>query len=274
MLLLIGIIVGLILGLTGAGGSVFAVPLLMLFAGQSMSEAIGISLGAVASSTLYASLRNLRNNTLLWAPIIILAIAGMITASIGKWLSTQLPQLGILLAFNALALVIAARMWLSAKRDPVSATVVRASSLSVAAESGLLCRFNANGKFELRPRCMFGLIFGGLVTGLLSGLFGVGGGFLIVPLLLFLTHVSMAQAISSSLVIITFISGSGFVSHLLLGSNTQQTMNWAAFFWVAGGGVIGMFAGQRLSRFIAGAKLQQGFALCLVLISVLTLLFR
>jgi uncharacterized membrane protein YfcA len=72
MLLLIGTLIGLVLGLTGAGGSVFAVPMLMLLAGLPMTSAVGISLGAVAASSFYGSLRTLCNQkrraTVLWLP--------------------------------------------------------------------------------------------------------------------------------------------------------------------------------------------------------------
>lgn len=86
MLLIIGMIIGLALGLTGAGGSVFAVPLLMLLAGMPMADAVGISLGAVAASTIYSSLRNLvqkQSAPLLWQPGVILAGAGALTAPLG-----------------------------------------------------------------------------------------------------------------------------------------------------------------------------------------------
>jgi uncharacterized membrane protein YfcA len=73
-----------------------------------------------------------------------------------------------------------------------------------------------NRQFELRPRCVSGLLVGGATVGLLSGLFGVGGGFLIVPLLLALSPISMAQAVSTSLIIIAVISGSSFISHLTM----------------------------------------------------------
>ena len=79
----IGTVIGLVLGLTGAGGSVFAVPLLMLLAGLPMNSAIGISLGAVAASSFYGSLRTLFNQnrraTVLWLPGVILAGTGAIT---------------------------------------------------------------------------------------------------------------------------------------------------------------------------------------------------
>ena len=75
MLLLIGIVIGLVLGLTGAGGSVFAVPLLMIIAGLDVHQAIGLSLLAVAASAIFGSIRNGRQQTVLWLPAIMLSIS-------------------------------------------------------------------------------------------------------------------------------------------------------------------------------------------------------
>ena len=270
MLLLIGIVIGLVLGLTGAGGSVFAVPLLILLGGLPISDAIGMSLGAVAVSTLYGSLRNLRNNTILWLPVSILAGAGSLAAPIGKWLGAQLPQSWLIIAFNVLALVIATRMLINAKRNPEATKIVRSALLSEPQNAKLLCNLSTHGQFELRPRCISGLAVGGLVTGLLSGLFGVGGGFLIVPLLLFLSQISMTQAVSSSLVIITLVSSAGFITHLSLNAHSGAAMPWALLGWVAFGAVLGMLGGQWLCRFIAGPRLQQLSALSLIAVSLVT----
>lgn len=268
MLLLIGLIIGLVLGLTGAGGSVFAVPLLVLLGGLSMGDAVGISLGAVAASTLYGSFRNWRGKNILWTPGIILAATGAITAPMGKWLGMQTPELWLLIGFNLLAIIIAARMWLSATRTPEQASVVRAGNFSLEPSPGLLCNLSKTGQFELRPRCVSGLVMGGIVVGLLSGLFGVGGGFLIVPLLLMLSPISMAQAVSTSLIIIAAVSGSGFISHIAM----TQHSDWSVLAWVVAGGILGMMLGQAVSYKIANARLQKIFALSLLLVSGITLL--
>ncbi len=270
MLLLIGIVIGLVLGLTGAGGSVFAVPLLMLIGSLPISDAIGISLGAVAVSTLYGSLRNLRNNTSLWVPVSILAGTGTLAAPLGKWLGTQLPQPWLMIGFNILALVIATRMLINARSNPEATKIVRSAQLSESQNAKLLCNLSTNGQFELGPRCISGLAVGGLITGFLSGLFGVGGGFLIIPLLLFLSQISMTQAVSSSLVIITLVSSAGFITHLLLNAHSGVAMLWALLGWVALGAILGMLGGQWLCRFIAGPRLQQLFALSLIVVSLVT----
>jgi len=269
MLLIIGMIIGLVLGLTGAGGSVFAVPLLILLAGMPMADAVGISLGAVAASTIYGSLRNLvqkQSAPLLWKPGVILAGAGALTAPLGKWLGLQIPELWLVSGFSVLAMVIALRMWLGASKNPAAASVVRAGNFAHIPSPGLICSMSASGQFELRPRCVSGLLIGGLLVGLLSGLLGVGGGFLIVPLLLALSAVSIMQAVSTSLFIIGLISSSGFISHLLMSGNND----WPLLGLVAAGGVIGMLLGQTISHKIANALLQKIFAISLLIICLIT----
>lgn len=261
----IGLAIGLILGLTGAGGSVFAVPLLLL-AGMSMADATGISLGAVAVTTLYASLRNSLSRKqvpLLWKPGLILALSGALTAPLGKWLGMQLDERWLMTGFSLLAAIIALRMWINAQQNPHIASVVRAGNFAAIASPDHLCNLNPTGQFELRPRCVSGLLIGGLVVGILSGLFGVGGGFLIVPLLLALSAVSMAQAVSTSLLIIALISSSGFISHLVMNENQQ----WDWLLLVAAGGLMGMVIGQTVSHKIANLWLQKLFAVSLLVVA-------
>lgn len=268
MLLLIGLFIGLILGLTGAGGSVFAVPLLLLLGGLPMSEATGISLGAVAATTIYASMRNKfsRNApSVMWKPGLILALSGALTAPLGKWLGMQISELWLISSFSLLAAIIALRMWINAQKNPASALIVRAGNFADTPSPDHLCRLNPTGQFELRPRCVSGLLIGGLVVGILSGLFGVGGGFLIVPLLLALSAVSMTQAVSTSLFIIALISSSGFISHLLL----SESQHWQWLLLVAAGGVIGMIIGQAVSHKIANVLLQKTFAVSLLVVALI-----
>jgi uncharacterized membrane protein YfcA len=271
MLLTIGLLIGLVLGLTGAGGSVFAVPLLMLMAGLPIADAVGISLGAVAASTFYGSVRNLVQKNaapVLWKPGVILASLGAIIAPLGKWLGLQLPELWLVSSFSLLAAIIAVRMWLSANKNPAAASVVRAGNFVQTPSPELLCTLSKSGQFELRPRCVTGLLLGGLAVGLLSGLFGVGGGFLIVPLLLALSAVSMAQAVRTSLMIIALISSTGFISHVFF----AETIPWSLLGLVVIGSVIGMIAGQMVSHKIANALLQKIFAVGLLGVAIIILL--
>lgn len=268
LLLGIGLVIGLMLGLTGAGGSVFAVPLLILLAKLPMNSAVAISLAAVAASTLYGSLHNWRKQQILWTPGFILAGTGALFSPLGNWLGLKVPEVVLLIGFSLLASVIALRMWLTATHNPESAKMVRASHFDVTSSPGLVCNLSGTGQFELRPRCLLGLLLGGATVGVLSGLFGVGGGFLIVPLLLRLAPLTMAQAVSTSIVIIAAVSCAGFFSHLLI----SPLQAWGVLAQVAVGGVLGMLLGQRISHKIANALLQKVFAVSLVVLSLVTVL--
>ena len=262
----IGVVIGLVLGLTGAGGSVFAVPLLIILLQLPMQQASGIALAAVAASALYGSLRNRGNRRILWVPAIVLGAGGVISAPVGQWLAQRLPENALLIGFNLLALIIAARMYISAVRSPEDAKVTRANPGDYTLE-GPLCRLSPSGQFQLRPRCMAGLALGGLLVGLLSGLFGVGGGFLIVPLLLFLSRIGMAQAVATSLVIIAVISSAGFVSYWQMGGALDANMLGQ----IAAGGIAGMMLGQWVSGKINHVIKQKVFAVSLVAISIVSL---
>lgn len=259
--LLIGVLVGAILGLTGAGGSVFAVPLLMIMLQLDLSQAAGLALGAVSISALSGLITQIRAGQLLWPPALVFAATGSLTAPIGKMLGDVLDEQLLLGSFSMLALGIALRMFLQAQRQPEQTHVVRAQ-LEKFATPDPICRITGS-RFELRPRCVSGLAMAGLFTGLLSGLYGVGGGFVIVPLLTFLAQLTMRQAVATSLAIISIIGTAGFLSYLL---RTPQ-IDWPMLTAIGAGGVAGMMAGHRFGTRLAGPALQKIFAVTLVLLT-------
>ena len=265
MTLLIGVLIGLVLGLTGAGGSIFAVPLLVLLLSLPVNEAVGIALGAVAVSALFGTLNNWRYKTMLWVPALILAVFGALLAPFGKWLGLQVSETLLISAFSILAIVIATRMWWQTVKHPELARVVRSGKISTDEFMKPVCRVSPTGQFKWRLPCVGSLVLGGLVVGLFTGLFGVDGGFLIVPLLLFLTQVSMQQAVGTSLLIITVVSGAGFVSY----AATSTELDWRLLGLLSAGGLIGMFIGNLVGHKIAGPQLQKIFAASLVLVAAL-----
>ena len=272
MLLIIGIVIGLVLGLTGSGGSVFAVPLLIVLAGVSIEHAIGLSLATVAASAIFGTVKLRTKQPVMWLPAIILSLSGVLAAPVGQWAGSQLSVLVLTLCFVVLASTIAILMWRKAMQCPDSATITRASDLSNSHSGAATCRLSPNGQFKLKPRCMIGLVIGGLIVGLLSGLLGVGGGFIIIPLLLFLSQVTMQQAVSTSLVVISVISTVGFISYLFIHHSSDKTLAYPLLSWLVGGGIIGMFLGQILTNKIADARLQKSFAIALFLMALMMLL--
>ena len=265
LLLTIGVLIGAVLGLTGAGGSVLAVPLLVLLLHIEPASATGLALGVVAASSIYGSIQRIRHREILWIPALTFGISGVVAAPVGRMLSTQVSPTFLIISFSVLSLAIAARMFGQSIRQPEQSIVVRANSGSGETEP-LLCRFSETQKFDWRFRCMAGLTVGGVLTGLLSGFFGVGGGFMIVPFLTQLNSVSMRNGVATSLVIIAAISASGFVTHTL-----TQAIDWQQLILLSMGGIGGMVLGSVLARWIAGAQLQCIFAATIVVMAALML---
>jgi uncharacterized protein len=265
LLLAIGVLIGAVLGLTGAGGSVLAVPLLVMLLHLEPAAATGLALGVVAASSMYGCIQRIRQREILWIPALIFGISGVVTAPIGRMLSMQVSPAFLLTSFSLLSLAIAARMLVQSVRQPEQSVVVRAGGIAGDTEP-LLCRFSETQKFDWRFRCMAGLTVGGVLTGLLSGLFGVGGGFMIVPFLNQLNSVSMRSAVATSLVIIAGISLSGFIAHTF-----TQAIDWQQLTLLGIGGIGGMILGSVLARWLAGVHLQRIFATTIVMMAVLML---
>lgn len=263
LLLSIGVLIGAVLGLTGAGGSVMAVPLLMLLLELDPVSATGLALGVVAASALFGSIQRIRHREILWIPALFLGTSGVFVAPVGRLLSAQVSPAFLTSSFSLLTLLIAARMVWQSIRQPEQSLVVRAGGGEQAATS-LLCRFSETQRFDWRFRCMAGLTVGGVLAGLLSGFFGVGGGFMIVPFLTQLNSVSIRYAVATSLVIIAAISSSGFIAHIL-----TQRIDWHQLIVLSLGGIGGMLAGSVLARWIAGVYLQRVFAVTIIAMAAL-----
>lgn len=266
LLLAVGVVIGAVLGLTGAGGSVLAVPLLLFLLQLPAAEATGLALGVVAVSSAWGAVQRIRQREVLWIPALMFGATGALLAPPGRWLAGQLPPAILLGGFAMLSLAVAARMLQQSITAPEQASVVRAGDSLAVSPEALLCRFSDTGHFDWRLRCMAGLAGGGMLTGLLSGLFGVGGGFLIVPFLNQLNAVSMRQAVATSLVIIAAIAGSGFAAHVAV-----HPVNWTTLALLAAGGIAGMLLGSVLARRLAGPVLQRTFAVAIVVMAVLVL---
>lgn len=266
LLLAIGVLIGAVLGLTGAGGSVLAVPLLVLLLKLDPAQATGLALGVVATSSGYGALQRITQREVMWIPVLLFGASGILLAPVGRWLASMSSASFLISSFALLSLIIAARMLWQSIKHPEQSAVVRAGFDTDSNKEPLLCRFSETMRFDWRLRCTLGLLVGGTMTGLLSGFFGVGGGFLIVPFLNQLNGVSMRHAVSTSLVIIAGISLSGFLSHLV----TQQ-IDWYQLILLAAGGLGGMLLGSLVASKIAGAHLQRIFAITIIAMAVLML---
>ena len=262
--LLFGLIIGFSLGLTGGGGSIFAVPLLVYGLAMPPHEAVGVSLVAVGTTALGGALIRLRRREVELKAAFLFGSAGIAGAPLGAILGAKLPTTFLLGGFALLMLLVAARMWFQAVRRPADTQQVRAGHAVLDTTSGPACRINPAGGLTLTSRCTIVLALSGLFTGFLSGLFGVGGGFLIVPALVLIASLPIQRAVPTSLLIIAIISTAGSASYLLAG---RPLAPGVTLLFVLGG-LGGMGLGGRLSRRLAGPQLQKLFATMMVSVAV------
>ena len=261
--LIFGGIVGLSLGLTGGGGAIFAVPLLVYGLGVAPREAVGISLAAVGVTAFVGFLGRWRTKQVEIRTGLVFAVAGMLGAPVGSWLSGLIPETVLLALFAGLMLIVALRMWSKA-----AATMNAGASLVCSTEEldndGPTCRRDRNGNLLLTSKCAWLLMAVGVVTGVLSGLFGVGGGFVIVPALVLFSGMAIHRAVGTSLLVIALVSISGIASYLFSG----RTISVETTVWFVFGGVAGMFLGNLAGRRLSGSVLQQVFAVAIVAVAV------
>lgn len=262
-----GSIVGFSLGLTGGGGAIFAVPLLVYGLGVAPREAVGISLASVGVTAFVGFLGRRRARQVEVRTGLIFAGAGMLGAPIGSMLAGLIPDAVLMALFAVLMVVVAIRMWIQAGSRARSESPVPHESEG----PGLLsqsCQRDGDGRLILTSRCAALLIATGVATGVLSGLFGVGGGFIIVPALVLFSGMEIHLAIGTSLLVISLVSLSGIGSYLVAGRSIGVGI--ALLFIV--GGVVGMFLGIRLGRRLSGTALQKVFAVAIVAVAIFVLL--
>ena len=250
--ILFGVFVGIALGLTGGGGSLLAVPLLVYGLEIAPREAFGISLAAVGATALLGVVPRIRAGQVEVGTGVVFAGAGMFGAPLGTWVAGLISETMLLTLFSVLMLVVAWQMWTTSQPNSEK-------SLQSASDREIRpppCQRSADGKLRLTSRCAMMLAIGGLITGLLSGMFGVGGGFVIVPALVLITGMSIHRAIATSLLVIVWVSISGVASHFAAGRGISLEVTGLFVL----GGVIGMSLGGRVSKRLPAPLLEKAFA--------------
>ena len=264
----IGLLVGLALGLTGGGGSIFAIPLLVFILGMAPQEAITLSLAAVALVSLSGVIPAARAGLVEYRVGAIFAAGGLLLAPAGVAAANRIGEQALLVSFAVLMAIVAVAMWWRAGSSPDDTRVVRASVASSDSDSaGPPCRFYPEDSvLRLNAPCSAVLTGAGIVTGFLSGLFGVGGGFIIVPALTTVTQLSIQRAVATSLLVITVIGASGLAAALLSGRTLSPTVTLAFL----AGGLGGMYIGRATASAISGPSLQKTFSVLMVLVAIVT----
>jgi len=237
------LLIGLSLGLIGGGGSILTVPVLVYLFSVDPLQATAYSLfivGATSAIGTYPKYKqgqvNLKTALIFGAPSILTVYATR------KWLlpaiPTELGQWGNFILTKSVLLMLLFAL------------------LMVAASFSMIRTQKSLGTVEAKPQSFnYPLILvEGAVVGLLTGLVGAGGGFLIIPALVILTGLPMKQAVGTSLLIIAAKSLIGFTGDL-----TEQKIDWVLLGFVTAMAVGGIIVGNQLSKKIDGNKLKKGF---------------
>ncbi len=243
-----GAVIGVLLGLLGGGGSILAVPVLVFALGLDIDQAIPISLVVVGAASAVGAVPKVRAHLVQWRLAAVFAVAGIPATFLGSALGRLLPQPVVMIGFVAVMIVAGARM------------------LADRADIGTACSVGDSG-INWR-RCAARAVPAGFAVGVLTGLFGVGGGFLIIPALVLMLGIDMQIAIGTSLLIIVANSASGLISHLGSGG----TIDPAITISFAGAAIIASLVAGRFGNRINAGKIQHWFAYLVLAVAAYILL--
>lgn len=244
--LLLGLLSGSLLGLTGAGGAIVAVPILVFGLGLPMVDAAPIALLATAIGAGTGALLGFRQGILRYKAAFVMSIAGLLMSPLGLWTAGYVPNQPLLVIFSLVLFYVSISMYHRATHVPSAAED----------ETGPPCLLDqTRGKLTWTLPCFRAMISAGGIAGFLSGLLGVGGGFVIVPALRKSTDLPMRSITSTSMGVIAVVSiGS------VLGATVEGTMNWHVGIPFAFGAFFGMLVGRSVGHRLDHHVLQRIFA--------------
>jgi uncharacterized protein len=244
----LGALVGLILALSGAGGGILAVPLLVFGMHLTVAQAAPVGLLAVGASSGLGAALGLRDGIVRYRAAALLGAVGMAVAPIGVSLAGRIANAPLLVAFSIVLAIVSFRMFRLAAGGGSGAARPSPAQLPCVVDP-------ADGRLEWTFPCFWAMAGVGALSGLLSGLLGVGGGFVIVPGLARFTDLPMRSILATSLAVIALISVAAVAA-----AAAQGTIAWRDAWPFASGAVIALLVGRYFAARLAGPRLQQAFA--------------
>lgn len=261
--LALGALVGLVLGLTGAGGGILAVPALTLALGWSMTQAAPVALLAVGGAAAIGALNAHREGLVRYRAAVLISICGMLAVPLGQYWAQVLPEQWLTLIFASVMVVVAVRLWRSVAAHTLSDDSIDTELLRA-------CRIKVKtGRIVWNTTSFTTLSVIGVITGLTTGLLGVGGGFIIVPALLRCSNISLDGVVATSLMVIALVSSGAIVSAWATG-HIAPSMTAGLFI---AGAVIGMLLGQFLIQHLPKKMVLRLLSVLIVAVS-LAMLFN
>ena len=250
------LIIGIVLGLIGGGGSILTVPIFVYLFDVNPILATAYSLFVVGVTALAGAIRNFQNNQIDFKTGIIFAIPAFFGVYVARaylldlipnqilFFSLAIQKETVIMIFFAIIMLIASYFMIKGHRED-------------------------NGSIEINYSNLI-LTFEGFIIGVLTGIVGAGGGFLIIPALILFAKLPMKKAVATSLMIIAIKSLFGFVGDL---GNSNLIFDWGLLFLFSIISICGIFIGVYMTKFIDGKNLKNGFG-WFVLIMAFIIIFQ
>jgi hypothetical protein len=242
IVLALGLCVGIVLGLTGAGGGILAVPALVFSQGWTVGQAAPIGLLAVTGGALLGAVEGFSRKLVRYRAALVIAATGIPMTPLGLSMAQNISARWLQVLFGMVMLIVAVRLF-----KPVSQRY----------ENRALCHINpATGRLRWTPGTAVIMAILGAFSGFLTGLLGVGGGFVLVPALRRLTDISMHGIVATSLFVIALVGGGAILVSLLQGYHFPLIVALPFMMTTA----LGMLLGRLLIRRLSQHVVQRFFA--------------
>lgn len=248
--LLLGLCVGAVLGITGAGGGIFAMPTLVMGMGWVPQQAAPVALVAVAGSAALGAIEAWRKGLVRYRAAIVMTIAGVPMTGAGLFVAQSSSPTLLTLLFAGVMSAVAWRLM----QTPESST----------AQTYPVMLNGQTGRFIWVLHTWLLFLTFGAVTGFMTGLLAVGGGFIIVPLLRQFAPLSIHSCIATSLMVVALVSIGGIITAVAHGA----TLPLPFTLWFVFSTVTGMVIGRRLSHYLPEKVVQRGFAGLLIAVAL------
>lgn len=249
---ILSIVIGMAVGLLGGGGSILTTPMLVYVMDFDPKQAIAASLFVVAVTSLFGLIQHARAGRVRWRTGLIFGAAGMVGAFTGGQIGSRLPGSLLLAAFAVMMGATAVAMIRGRKK------------VEGKAHTGL-------------P--LFRILLDGFIVGLVTGIVGAGGGFLVVPALVLLGGLPMQAAVGTSLLVVMMKSAAGFVGYAFtfggpsgfIALNPETEVNWTVTLLVTAFAVVGAVVGAVISGKVHPDRLRKGFGWFVLVMAVFIL---
>ncbi len=242
-----GLVIGLVLGALGGGGSILAVPALVYVLGQSAQDATTASLVVIGISAAIGAVSYLRDGLVRWRVGLVFGVLGIAASFAGTSLNRTVEEKVLLGAFAAIMVVSAVAMIITnrpgrGERAPVTAT---------------------EGRWSVSPKVAAQVVVTSLVVGFLTGFLGVGGGFVVVPALVMILRYPMPVATATSLLVIALNAAVSLSIH----ASRSPQFDWGIIVPFTAATVVASLLGKRVASRFSSNALSMAFAAILLLVA-------